>query len=278
MENTITTMLVYTKDTLYYVCEAIVRILRLNRILRLGRESGEQDEGTTWTVKVENLSPETPVQPEHEPPRAVDEEHEEDRRCLPSTVVPAFVTRRDKLGDIVAIEQPEHIDTALATSEHMIRALADKEIAVETPETHSLAMLSRYSNGVVKVPFKQDTKIEASSRDWPNNCSPSDEVDRASVESNATDDTEDDRLRGLSQDLAQLSPNEKVPSSAFQNAASTDMQKRLFLRDAQAVEDESDPVEWSSSSDDEDEDDALLAAFYSAPRFMPQLGESTFLL
>jgi hypothetical protein len=273
MENTITTMLVYTKDTLFYVCEAIVRILRLNRILRLGHESEEQDEETTWTMKIENLRPEAPVQPEHEPPRAISEE---DRRFLPSTAIPVVATRRDKLGDIVAIDPPEHIYTALAMSAHMIRALADRGIIMETPEMHSLVMPSLYSNGVVKVPFKQDTKIEASSYDSPNDRLPKEEVDRASVESNATDDSEDDRLRGLSRDFAQLSPTEKVPSSSFQNVVSMDMEKNRFLHDEQAMTEESEPAEWSSSSDDDD--DALIAAFYSAPRFMPQLGESTFLL
>lgn len=278
----------YTRDVLLHVCEALLRILHLDRILPIGHSVKDNAKSSSkpeeqWTMTVEPYVPRraSTSQPEQELPVTHEVQHEK-RAAEEATAKP---TRVDKLGDIVVIEQPEHSHLSLITSPHIAHVLPDKDVAVETPEvceskpghlerTHSARDVLADVND--DMPTK--SLIDASSTrklTKSRSADRSDDLDRVSVESNATDDTEDDRVRSL--DKAYALTDERV-----------DDNKRCPLEDkmppvaaaglggrSDAAVAKSKTLAWPTSSSSEDDEFSLTEQFTS-PRFMPTMGQATY--
>ncbi|KAF1327881.1 hypothetical protein FI667_g7336, partial [Globisporangium splendens] len=179
--------------------------------------------------------------------------------------------KRNKIGGMITFfERPDRFQTAtpvLLTTANKVHALPDNEFFVETPEVYSLMTPPVESKPVVELfNVGSDAKVLDRSESHPS------ELERASMESNATDDAEDDRIRDLSPCFASSSPEMMVGvMDPFKDTARDlqDLQEQSSI----ALSEANMSTSWSSSSSDEDRTIDL----YSAPCFMPPISASTLL-
>jgi hypothetical protein len=181
--------------------------------------------------------------------------------------------KRNKISDLITFfERPDRFQTAtpvLLSTANKVDALPDNEFFMETPEVHSLMTPPVESKPVVKELSNvgSDTKLLDRSESHRS------DMERASMESNATDDTEDDRIRDLSPGFAPSSPEMMVGGTTDSFKATVRDLQELQEERSIALSDANMSMSWSSSSSDEDRTIDL----YSAPCFMPPISASTLL-
>ncbi|GAB9464083.1 hypothetical protein Gpo141_00001524 [Globisporangium polare] len=211
-----------------------------------------------------------------------------------------------KVGDVIAIVHREHDHTSLITSPHLKHVLPDKDVTEETPEVceSKLSHLERtQSSHDVLADADEPTNFDEPTRtlsDAPSslklaNAELSEDLDRVSNESNATDDTEADRMRSLDrvypmedehdakrrrlEDTSELLKDTNVPTPTssrgdYKLSPPSSTSSRGGRSGAAVAKSKS--LEWPASSSSEDDEEFTLEERFTSPRFMPTMGQATY--
>lgn len=331
----------YTRDVLLHIVEELMKLLHLDALLPMpigqsarGKEIASE-EPEQWTMTVESYVPPrrpSTSQPEQELPvahEAYNEKRDEEREADVPDAKPTRVdklgdvvateqperdqrpvvhdflnekrttsdanfvkpTRVDKLGDVIAVEHPERAHTSLITSPHLTHTLPNKDVTVETPEvceskpghlertqsTHDVLADTDESTKslVTDKPMKSLTDAPSSLKLTKGHSTERNEdLDRVSTESNATDDTEDDRMHSLDK-VFPMTDEHDAKRRRLEDATVTPTSTSSRGARSDAAVAKSKTLEWPTSSSSEDDEFSLEERFTS-PRFMPTMGQATY--
>lgn len=326
-------MLSSARDAILHVCEVVLHLLHLDRLLSLGHgdagaksasldedrhthadkggDNNNDKEKPEWTMTIEALSPRTFSNKVNKPLPSMHEDAATDRSAQATQVCDQDEKTADKdetSGAIVdanvapcvtqgeeppktdaVARQPESPPASTFVSERFPDDLSPKKRAADTddaalrqPEeeephlerTRSELDLLALASGPLEA-AGMGSKVPSDSDSLEKKPAFGEDLDRVSIESNATDDTEEDRMRALddssvqqgrrSSDNGRRSLNDRPPSGAKRSHRST---TKLRLKRGK-----SDSADLSSSDDEERLQSELYA---SSPRCMPQVNRASF--
>lgn len=320
-------MFAAARDALFHVCEVVLRILHLDRLLLIGPDESAKSSSSPNTASPPDTasSPSTAMPPSTASPPNSDASNKGDRggddtgqepkwtmtietlspRAFASKISTSAAEPSTSLNDISADssvqviqadggadadKEDEDVNEPLAEDNAVPPIIqADKEkqqtptttavSADRTPEAQSLSDVAattkearaRQTADEPEIEKLDRTKGERDLLAWSS--APADaaggasksandfthtsaekrtneDLELASIESNATDDTEEDRMRALYENPVQVAKTK-----------------------ARAASRKPDPVDWSSSDDEEELKSALYA---SSPRCVPTLVRTSF--